>query len=443
MNGQPYDNDLGFQSSGYLAPGHRIGVYEVQGPPIRGGFASVFRCKSTLDGTTVAVKVLNELQMGSVHAVARFEQEVAVIRSIEHPNIVRVFEYGLLPDGRPYYTMEWLDGTPLRQELHKRGPLLPAEAMPIVEQIGAALSAAHAAGVVHRDLTPDNIMAIPSNDGMRIKLLDFGISRVIGRGDAHARLTTAGICLGSVHYMSPEQVLCDDIDIRTDIYALGVLLFRMVTGSLPFHAPEATSVQMMHLDQPPPRAGELAPTAIPWDETIRQCMAKTPSERPQSVAEVLGALRDALSKHSQPAERVIVHIEFHGAASADWHTREAALDAVAATLFAAGWEIILEADDAIIAQTESPLDGPFAATRQELLVRTAHRVARAAKTPPITPQVWVRLASSPASSSSSSPSQPGVYIARALLPETLDSADGADETGEFVFQPLRERPLSG
>jgi hypothetical protein len=243
--------------------------------------------------------------------------------------------------------------------------------------------------------------------------------------------------------MSPEQILCDEIDIRTDIYALGVLLFRMVTGSLPFRAPEPTSVQMMHLDQPPPRAGELAPTAVPWDESIRRCMAKAPSERPQSVAEVLASLRDALARQPHPAERVAVHIELHGAASADWHTREAALDAVAATLFAAGWEIVLEADDAIVAQTESPLDGPFAATRQELLIRTAHRVAHAARIPPITPQVWIRLASAPATSSYRTPSQPGVYIARALLSETFGSARGAGAADEFVFQPLRERPVPG
>ncbi|ACY18268.1 serine/threonine protein kinase [Haliangium ochraceum DSM 14365] len=399
-----------------LLPGDRIGDYRVAGSPLRGGFASVFRCESVKDGSTVAIKVLDELQLNASHALTRFEQEVEAIRRIDHPNIVKQFGYGLLPDGRPYYIMEWLDGVPLRQELYNRGPLLPSEALPIVEQLGAALAAAHAVGVVHRDLKPDNIMVVPSSEGPSVKLLDFGISKLIGRGDARSRLTTTGICLGTVHYMAPEQILCDEIDIRTDIYALGILLFRMVTGALPFHASEPANVQMMHLDQPAPRASTRAPAAAVWDRVIHQCLAKRPSQRPESVAQVLSMLRSSLAESNSSLDRIVIQVEFHGSGDASWTTRDMVLDMVASVIQLAGWTIIVEAGDGIIAQSERPAKSREASRWWSGVIDTAHRLVTAASIPPIVPQVWIRPVDAPAPPpSSSGPVNPGVFVSPQLL----------------------------
>lgn len=357
--------------------GARVGSYRVAGPPMRGGFAAVYRCVSEVDGSTAAIKVLHEGQLSTRRAVERFNHEVEAIRRIGHPNIVEVFTQGTLADGRPYYVMEWLDGRSLEDELRVRGPLLPIDALPIMQEIAAALSAAHAAGVVHRDLKPDNIMAVPRKDWLSIRLLDFGIAKLVGANDPRQGLTTTGITIGTVDYMAPEQILCDIIDARTDIYALGVLVYRMVTGELPFRAQSRVAVQMMHLDQPVPDAGERAPAAMPWDDVIRRCMSKAPSDRPQSIDAALAAFRAALapgSTRAPAAEQLSLQIELAGDADAPaaWNARNYALVRASAWLRAAGWSLVVEADNALVAQA-TLASGEMSTGQQAALLAAARR----------------------------------------------------------------------
>ncbi len=336
-----------------IEPGTDIGGYRVVGEPLRGGFASVYRSVSTGDGRVVAVKVLDNIHVGGRRSLERFAREVEALRRIGHPNIVEVLGRGTLDDGRPYYVMEWLEGHTLEAELCARGPLAPVEALAIAEEICAALAAAHSAGVVHRDLKPDNIMVLPRGGRLSVKLVDFGIAKFIG-GDS-AGLTTTGVSLGTVHYMAPEQLLCLAIDARTDIYALGALLFRMVTGEVPFDGPGRMAVQMMHLDVQPPRASSRVAGAAPWDAVIQRCLSKDPDERPRSVAQVCESLRAAVTGRERAplaSRRAWLQLEFAGEIRArqEWNARTAAMSRASAWIRAAGWNLVLETDNALIGQ---------------------------------------------------------------------------------------------
>jgi serine/threonine-protein kinase len=211
---------------------------------------------------------------------------------IEHPSIVDIYELDELPDGRPYLVMEWIEGRNLDQELRARGRFAINEALPVLEDIAAALRAVHAASVVHRDLKASNVLTIPSEASLGIKLVDFGIAKLIddsdGDGSTDARL-------GSPTNMAPEQVLDHAVDERADIYAFGVLTFQLITGQLPFHAPTIAELEEMHLRMPAPCASDIAPGSPAIDAMIHRCMAKSPDERYQTVDELVAALRGAMT----------------------------------------------------------------------------------------------------------------------------------------------------
>ncbi|WP_428267017.1 serine/threonine protein kinase [Haliangium sp.] len=442
-------HDCSFQKLPRLQPGQRVGHYVVDDVPRCGGFAAVYRCRSSRDDGVAAVKVLNESRHDAPRAVRRFEQEIDVIRRIRHPNIVEIIGTGSLPDGRPYYVMEWLDGVTLGQELMQRGPLLPADTLPVLEELCDALSAAHAAGVVHRDIKPDNIIALPSGSWFSVKLLDFGIAKLLEREEGTQGLTSVGRCLGTAHYMSPEQILCDRIDPRTDVYSLGILIYRMITGLLPFHAPSRYALQMMHLDDPPPRAGASAPAAAVWDDVLQACMAKAPSQRPQTVKAMLEALRSALSGSTGAAarERITIQIEAEiqpapGTLLYDRSDARAdALERAADSALAAGCELLIEADDAVIAACDA---SPAAPSRQVdgALIGLARRIVADEPDPEIVLRVWLcPEGSSPPARASDAPLPAGVYVAHALLPKhpppppCIRPVPGAPH---FSFIPHRE-----
>jgi serine/threonine-protein kinase len=283
-----------------LRPGAQIGNYVIEAVRSSGGFATVYQARHLALGRLAALKVLRRALRDSASAARRFEQEARAVNLIRHPNIVDIFEIGELDDGRPYFVMEWLDGRDLDELLRERGALTPMEALSIMEELGSALTAAHERGVVHRDLKATNVIAVPAGDGYTVKLVDFGVAKLLDdRALDDADLTATGSPVGTPGSMAPEQIRARAVDARTDVYALGVLLYQLLTGEPPFVAPDVALLQQMHLEQPPPRASDQAPVPRSVDAVILRCLAKHPSDRYASVAALLRDLRRALSTAGQ------------------------------------------------------------------------------------------------------------------------------------------------
>jgi serine/threonine-protein kinase len=215
---------------------------------------------------------------------------------------VDIYDLGTLADGRPYCVMEFLEGRSLDAIIRERAPLAPAEAVALLEPVCRALQAAHEAGVVHRDVKASNVMVLSGAGPTRVKLLDFGIAKAFEPGQIG--LTTAGQRLGTTGAMAPEQIAGQQVDARADVYGLGVLLFRLLTGRPPFSGPDADEVERMHLEAPPPRPSELAPVAPAFDGVVARCLEKYPDRRWPSAAALLEAARAALqAAPSRPARR--------------------------------------------------------------------------------------------------------------------------------------------
>ncbi len=267
--------------SGELFPGEVFaGRYEVQAPLGRGGMGAVYR---VLDRKLDEIVALKLLTLGTERAVERFLREVRLARRVTHPNVARTHDLGEHA-GMHFLTMEYVRGTALDRLLDDRERLDAARAAQSAEQIAAGLSAAHEAGVVHRDLKPANVLI--GEDG-RVVLTDFGIARA-ARADTRTHET--GALVGTPHYMAPEQVLGKTVDARADIYALGLILFELVTGALPFEAENPLAVAVMRIHEAPrdPRSVASVPDALA--EVILRCLAREPDARPQSATELRAAL---------------------------------------------------------------------------------------------------------------------------------------------------------
>ncbi len=279
-----------------IRAGDSLGPYVIEEKCGRGGFGSVFRARTVEGDRTVALKVLHWFLADDAAGKARFDREIAAARRVVHPNIVRLFDAGIADNGRPYFAMEWLAGGTLSQELDTVGPMSLPEALAILRPLCDALATAHAAGVVHRDLKPSNVMLV-RRDGERIPVLvDFGIAKVFetdtGKSLAH---TQSSVRIGSPHIMAPEQIRGGRIDGRTDIYALGALLYAMLTARMPFVAEDAVELQTMHLESPPPKASAVAPVDGSVDAVIVRCMSKDREDRYASVADLLDALDEVVA----------------------------------------------------------------------------------------------------------------------------------------------------
>ena len=281
-----------------LPVGTRVGAYVVQEATARGAFARIYRARSVVTGEDVALKVLHpEVALSSV-AVRRLRQEADALRRVAHPNLVQTLEVGELALDQPYLVMEWLRGHTLSEELRRRGTFSPAELLGVMEPLCAGLAAAHDAGIVHRDLKASNVMVLPEDGWFTLKLVDFGIAKLLAEEPAAGRhsLTMSGITLGTPQYMAPEQVLGQAVDARTDIYALGVLSYLLLTGRFPFHSLNSAEIQEMHLYGPPPRVGDLIPVPAGVEDVIQRCLQKRRDQRHDSVRELLGDLRRAVRK---------------------------------------------------------------------------------------------------------------------------------------------------
>jgi serine/threonine-protein kinase len=280
-----------------LKAGTQVGEYQVTGKLGQGGMGTVYAGVHPVIGKKVAIKVLNATLSHDASIVQRFVQEARSVNQIGHRNIVDIFAFGQLPaqhGARQYFVMEFLPGKSLSAKL-KQGPLPYGEAFGILGEVCDALVAAHAEGIVHRDLKPDNIYLAENKAGDRtVKLLDFGIAKLLNTGGEAGQpvhTTRTGVPMGTPLYMSPEQCLGKPVDSRTDVYSLGVIMFEIFTGRLPFPGPSYIETVNGHLSSPPPRPTELCDMPASLEELILKAMEKDAANRPQSVVELRAQLQ--------------------------------------------------------------------------------------------------------------------------------------------------------
>lgn len=270
--------------------GGRIGPYRVERELGRGAMGTVYRARREGATSAVALKLLNPAVASDPSMSARFVREGRAAAMVNDPGVVGVTDFGQLPDGRGFLVMELVEGRTLEEVLAERGALPPAEATPIAIRIAAALSAAHVRGVVHRDLKPSNIFLV---DEGQVKIADFGAALVYDTlRDAAAE---ASVVLGTPAYMAPEQAQGEPTDERADLYALGCILFRMITGAPPFPGGTIIEVLRRHIDDPPPLLtsphGALPEALV---DCARRALAKQPEERFRSAAEMKASLEQSL-----------------------------------------------------------------------------------------------------------------------------------------------------
>ncbi|HEX7180920.1 MAG TPA: serine/threonine-protein kinase, partial [Thermoanaerobaculia bacterium] len=283
--------------SSSLASGQILaGRYRIAAFLGAGAVGEVYEAEDLELGSRVAVKILRPGIAGDDRAFRRFKQEIQLARRVTHPNVCRTYDlvYHREPAGGPsrvFLTMELLRGETLADRLARRGRMEPAEALPVVRQIAEALSAAHAAGVVHRDLKTSNVFLVDHPAGMRAVVTDFGLAWSTEQDASAATLTVAGEMLGSPAYMAPEQVRGDTATPATDVYAFGVVLYEMVTGELPFLGKSAFYTALKRLQEPPPSPRDKVPGLDPgWESVILRCLEREPADRFASVEEAVRGL---------------------------------------------------------------------------------------------------------------------------------------------------------
>jgi tRNA A-37 threonylcarbamoyl transferase component Bud32 len=283
-----------------FAVGTRIGGrYEVTRFIAAGGMGEVYEAIDRELGARIALKTMRPELATEARALDRFKREIHLARKVTHPNVCRIFDFGVhaLDNGGrvPFLTMELLDGPTLAQHLHQVGRLSPTDATPLVDQLTAALEAAHQAGVVHRDFKPQNVVLLDTRSGgWKAVVTDFGVARACDGDDLGATHTGARGLVGSPAYMAPEQVEGRSAGPAADLYGLGIVLFEMVTGTLPFEGDTPLMTALLRLEQPPPsprsRASDLDER---WERIIGKCLARDPEERPAGAREVFLAIASA------------------------------------------------------------------------------------------------------------------------------------------------------
>src|SRR6187431_1268708 len=267
-----------------LAPGTHLGRYEIVSPLGAGGMGEVYRARDSRLDRDVAIKILPESVARDPERLARFEREAKAVAALSHPNILALHDAGT-EDGTTFAVMELLEGETVRERL-AHGPIPLRRAIDTAIQIARGLAAAHAKGLVHRDLKPENIFLVA--DG-QVKVLDFGLAKSADSGDAsgatatQALMTDPGTVLGTVGYMAPEQVRGHALDARTDLFALGAVLYEMVTGSRAFQRETSAETMTAILREDPAELPALQIAQAPaLDRIIRHCLEKNPAERFQS-----------------------------------------------------------------------------------------------------------------------------------------------------------------
>jgi eukaryotic-like serine/threonine-protein kinase len=320
-----------------IAAGQAIGNYRILAKIGTGGMGAVYLAEHPLIGKKVALKVIHRELAGNRDVVQRFFQEARAVNKIGNEHIVEIHDFGVTPEGDHFYIMEYLQGTTLAATLSQDKVLDVMRALHIAAQIAKALAAAHAAGIIHRDLKPDNIMLMNRlGDPDFVKVLDFGLAKMFAEHGSAVK-TAAGVLLGTPQYMSPEA--CEskrDIDHRTDVYALGVLLFQMMTGVLPFDGESMGEVLIKQVTMLPPAPRGINPAIPPSvEQIILRCLAKPPDLRFPTMIGLRDALLDpeaylrasppiAPARGVTPGDAQTVMMAGQGPAAAQQKTRLAA-----------------------------------------------------------------------------------------------------------------------
>jgi serine/threonine-protein kinase len=411
-----------------LSPGTVCGAYVLKKEIASGGGGTVYEAQHKVLGRKAAVKVLRRQLAASPQMVTRFVREAQAVNMIKHPAIVDIYEFDTLPDGRPFYVMELLEGTDVRSMLNERGRFSPAEVLEIFEPVCSALQVAHEHGIVHRDLKASNILMSTVNGKKDVKLLDFGIAKLMHPDAAEAGLTVVGTRLGTSYTMAPEQIRGDGVDPRTDIYALGVVLYHLLTGQYPFRAETMTDIERQHLEAPPPRPSQAAPVSPAIDPVVLRCMEKTSDRRYPNVKAFMEALREAVGTKADAgvaAEAAAIYLEIRIADDADAESDEvlddtsAILDAAEQGLRAAGLSLPLQTGSAIIGARALSADAAARAAEREGVVATANRLAEElAARPSSHPGVHVNIS---------------VHVGPAMVKDSAEAPGGKEIVGGDIL----------
>jgi tRNA A-37 threonylcarbamoyl transferase component Bud32 len=274
--------------------GRSIGNYKIARVLGEGGMGTVYLAEHPMIGKRVAVKMLRPDLGTDPGLVSRFFQEAKAVNEIRHPNIVDISDFGHTDDGIVYFVMELLEGQSLRDRL-TAGPMPIDQTITVARQVIDALAAAHRVGIIHRDLKPDNIFLVGDAElpgGFRAKLFDFGVAKLLGdKQQQVGHKTIDGAVVGTPFYMSPEQALCHDVGVSADVYAMGVVIYEMLTGTVPFQSEQLVLLLNAILKQPAPPPSRLRPSTPAWlDRLVLRCLEKDPEARPRSMEEVNAVL---------------------------------------------------------------------------------------------------------------------------------------------------------
>ncbi len=274
--------------------GQQLGEYMVRQRIGSGGMGVVYAGEHTTIGRKAAIKLIREEHAQSPHA-RDLLTEARAASAIRHHGIIDVYGFGHQPGVGQYLVMEYLEGQPLNELIREQAPLPPARALPILCEVLDALSAAHAVGVIHRDLKPSNIFVVRQSNGTEyIKVLDFGLAKRTSTPDGTSAQTHSNLVVGTPQYMAPEQALCEAVGPQTDLYAVGVIAFELLTGQRPFPGRSHMEVVAHHLKTPPPAPSMLVPQPPELDALVLRLLAKEPKERPASASAVASELRALL-----------------------------------------------------------------------------------------------------------------------------------------------------
>jgi len=318
-------------------PPPAIAGYRIDGLVGEGGFGQVWRATRD-DGSTVAIKVLHFELVRSNDALTRFERELAAIERLNHRNVVRALDHGMLDDGRPYLVLEFIDGPSLREVIHERGMLRPLDMLEIVEPLADALATAHAVGLVHRDVKASNVILGHDVRGPRPVLLDFGLVKLLDHDGPS--LTSSRSMLGTPAAMAPEQMRGQPVDARTDVYALGLLAYHMLVGAQAFGGTPGVVQSYLQAHGPRPRPSAKADLDPAIDEPVLRALQQDPDGRFPGTRELCDALR-AVIRPAASGEQDVVALYAEGDPTQ--------LVAVGGVIAAARMTVALTAPDSVLA----------------------------------------------------------------------------------------------
>lgn len=276
-----------------LSQGTVLGDYVIDSKLGGGGCGIVYLATHRATGQQVAIKILHGHLTFTPKVVTRFLREIEMIELLHHPHIVAIEATGKHEDGRPYFVMEYLGPTTLASICQDQGTLSVKDCVQILDPVCHALAAAHAQGIVHRDIKASNISVQRNENHYVVKLLDFGVAKLNRQETDGTGFTTQGRVIGTLQVMAPEQIRGYEVDFRADIYALGALLYRMLTGRVLFYSNISMEIALRHLEEPAPKPSLIANVPADIDAVVLRCLEKDPAKRFQSVTSFFEALQAA------------------------------------------------------------------------------------------------------------------------------------------------------